>query len=156
MPSLLTDAEKAELESAITDVFDTFKRLITVYTAPEMVYVSTDPNFSRFGQFGKNNEMDQEVTNNPVTQQVYAIVLYNKNPEFEQFNKDKTGGTYEQIKMKDFKVKVRIRVESAGYEILKNAKKIELDNRLFETDSPPRGHGLFTTTRWDLFYKEIV
>lgn len=156
MPSLLTDAEKAELESAITDVFDTFKRLITVYSAPEITYVSTDPNFSRFGQFGQNNEMSTEISNEPVSQQIYATVLYNKNPEFEQFNKDKTGGTYEQIKLKDHKVKVRIRVEAAGYQILKDVKKIELDSRMFEVDSPPRGHGLFTTTRWDFFFKEII
>lgn len=157
MPSLISDSQKAEMESAMLDVFDTFKRLITVYTAPEKVIISTDPNFSRFGQFGQNSEMNStQTTQEPIPQQIYATILYSKNQDFEQFNKDKTGGTYEQIKVRDSNVRVRIRVESTGFAILKDVKMITLDGREFRVDSPPRGHGLFTTTRWDFFFKESV
>lgn len=154
MASLISDSDKITLESIMLDVFDTFKRPISVYSAPEKLYVSTDPNFSRFGQFGQNNEFEQEDINQQNVQTIYAVILYSKNPAFEQFNKDQTGGSYEPLKIKDSQIQVRIRVDSIGNEIMKGAKLINLDGRDFRPDSPSRGHGLFTTTRWDYYFKE--
>ena len=156
MSSLLSDSEKNAMEASLNDVFDTFKRPIVVYSSPEKIYVSTDPNFSRFGQFGQNNEMEKQEINSQNIQTIYATILYSKNQDFEQFNKDKTGGTYEQIKVRDNNVKVRIRVDSTGYAILKDAKLIQLDGRAFIKDSPSRGHGLFTSVRWDFFFKDSL
>jgi len=156
MASLLSDTEKAYLESQMQDVFDTFKRPLVVYSTPEKVYVSTDPNFSRFGQFGQNNEMEQVDINQQQAQTMYACILYGKNPSFEQFNKDKTGGTYEQIKVSDSNMRVRIKVDIVGYNILKDAKLLELDGRQFVPDSPSRVHGLFGATRWSFYFKESL
>lgn len=156
MASLLSDLEKAQAESAIQDVFDTMKRPIVVYSSPEKLYISTDPNFSRFGQFGQNNEMENEDINQQKVDTIYACILYNKNPDFEQYNKDKTGGSYEQIKVRDSNMKIRIKVDSTGFEYLKNAKLLELDGRQFVKDSPARGHGLFTVNRWSFFFKESL
>ena len=156
MSSLLSDSEKNAMEASLNDVFDTFKRPIVVYSSPEKIYVSTDPNFSRFGQFGQNNEMEKQEINSQNIQTIYATILYSKNQDFEQFNKDKTGGTYEQIKVRDNNVKVRIRVDSTGYATLKDAKLIQLDGREFIKDSPSRGHGLFASVRWDFFFRESL
>ncbi len=154
MPSLISDSDKAAMELVMNDIFDTFKRLITVYSSPEKVYISTDPNFSRFGQFGQNNEMQSQEINEQNVQQIYAIIQYNKNPAFEQFNKDKTAGTYEQIKIRDNATKIRVRVCRDGYEILRGVKLLQVDGRDYQIDSPPRVHGLFDATRWDFFFKE--
>ncbi len=154
MASLISNLEKAAMESEIQNVFDTFKRPLIVYRTPEKVYLSTNPNFSRFGQFGQNNEMQKEEINQQNISTIEACILYAKNQGFEQFNKDKTGGSYEAIKVRESNMKVRIKVDIVGYEILKDAKLIELDGRHFQKDSEPRCHGLFDTTRWSFFFKE--
>jgi len=156
MSSYLSDTEKAAIETEFHNVFDTLKRPLIVYSAPEKIYASTDPNFSRFGQFGQNNEMQNEDINQQQYQTIQACILYNKNPDFEQYNKDKTGGTYEQLKVRDVNLKVRIKVDIDGYNVLKDAKLLQLDGLEFLKDSPPRPHGLFGATRWSFFFKLSV
>jgi hypothetical protein len=154
MSSLIPISEKISCEDAMQDVFDTFKRPIRIFKSPEKVYISTDPNFSRFGQFGRNDEMSKVVINQPVIETIEACILYGKNNSFEQYNKSSSAGQNEQIKLRDTDTRIRIKVDIIGYNILKDAKLLDIDGRNFTRDSMPRCHGLFAVTRWSFFFKE--
>ena len=45
MPSLVSDAEKEELQVIFADIFDTFKRSITIHKEPIKTISSVDINF---------------------------------------------------------------------------------------------------------------
>lgn len=154
MPSLIPNSEKMSCEDAMQDVFDTFKRPIKVFKAPEKVYISTDPNFSRFGNFGKNDEMSALESNNQVIQDIEACILYGKNQSFIPYHNNTSAGENEQIKIRDTDMRIRIKVDILGFNILKDAKLLNIDGRKFVRDSMPRAHGLFHVTRWSFFFKE--
>ena len=139
--------------SALTDVFDTFKRPLVVYMEPEKVIVSTNPNYSRFGQ------RDQNVFNpevKPVAHIIYGCVLYG-NEQLENTSIPLGGGQEKsaQLKLSYNRGKVRIKVKEDGFLLLKDAKIIELDGYNFELDTTARPHGLFNAETYSFFLKRV-
>ena len=73
MPSLVSDAEKEELQVIFADIFDTFKRSITIHKEPIKTISSVDINFI-FG-YGEPSQ-EQNVTYTPQSQSFYATISY--------------------------------------------------------------------------------
>lgn len=151
MASLISSADKITLQSALTDVFDTFKRSVVLYHEPEKVVISTDPNYSRFGN---NSQMTENIENVPVRHVIDARIYYLKDQE-NQVAQPYLGGFLDesQLKISEPKGRIRIKVEESGYQLLKDAKLVELDGFIFTPDSPPRVHGLLGVNRWTFYYK---
>ena len=73
MPSLVSDTEKAELQVIFADIFDTFKRSITVHKEPVKTFSSVDINFI-FG-YGESSQ-SENVTYTPQSQSFFATISY--------------------------------------------------------------------------------
>ena len=143
MASLISDTNKADLQSTIMDVWDTFKRPIIIYKEPEKVIISTNPNYSRFGD-NSQNQYNPPVTPQPIT--VYATILHEKRQRLTYID-----AANSQIKVKNDEGQVRIKVDSTGYNVMVGAKNIELDGFQYRVNSSPRPHGLFTPSLWTFF-----
>jgi hypothetical protein len=143
MPSLIDDAEKNAEQTAMLDVFDTFKRPFVVYVEAEKVIINTNPNFSRFG----NNA--QNMTNPTVVPQPFTIYGVIKHKEDQQY--EYVGADDVQIKVKSAKGRCRIKVRIEDAQPLIRAKQFEIDGFQYKPDSTPRPHGLFTPALYTFY-----
>jgi hypothetical protein len=143
MSSLIADTEKTEMNAEILNVFDTFKRPITVYSEPEKTIIYTNCNFSRFGDNGQNN---CEPINTPLATVIDACILYDKQQRYPYI--DASDG---QIKIKNAAGRVRIKVAAENYSLMAKAKSFELDGFSFRPYTTARPHGLFTPILYTFF-----
>ncbi len=152
MSSLLTTYQQASYKAALDAVFDTFARPFVAYVEAQTVTISTDPNWSRFGQH------DQNVFEPPVTPQPYILtgcIRYANNQSYDYMS-PYPGGANEQLKLRESDGKVRIKVEASGHAIMQQAKRVVLDGMSFDNDSTPRPHGIVgAPNRWTYTLSKI-
>lgn len=134
MASFLTAAQKASYEAVMQDMHDTFARTIYAYKEAQKVIVSTDPNFN----FLYNNVKGvSQIVRKSQFKALSARILYvDKNME-EMYNVDS------QIKVARDIGEVRIKLNAEGYAYFKDAKRVEIDGRLFYKITDVKKHGLF-------------
>ena len=136
MASFLSAAQKAVYETVMQDVHDTFARIIYAYKESQKVIVSTDPNFN----FLYNNVKGvKKIIRKTQFQQLSARVLYMDKQKEVMFDAE----VGSQIKVQHDIGEVRIKLDAEGYSYFKDAKRVEIDGRLFFTITDVRPHGLF-------------
>lgn len=148
MASLLSPAQQTSARNAIRSVFDTFARPLTLYLEAQTVTISTDPNWSRFGQ------SDQQLLDPAVVPQVYTVtgcVMYGEKQPFGYTTPYGGGavGDGTQLKIRDADGTVRIKFDASGYALMQGAKRVVLDGFTFDIDTTPRPHGVIgAPDRW--------
>ena len=134
MASLLTAAQKASYEAVMQNMHDTFARTIYAYKEAQKIIVSTDPNFN---YLYNNVKGVSQIVRKSQFQTLNARILYvDKNME-EMYNVDT------QIKVVRDIGEVRIKLDADGYAYFKDAKRVEIDGRLFYKITDVKKHGLF-------------
>ena len=125
MASLVSDEEKQELEVIFKNIFDTFKREITVHKEP--IKVVTDINISSiFGYGDAGGAQTQNVTYTPVSASFYASISYNFSASDTDYVQDINSFIPGSI--------VKIKVETATRDYIVNNGKtefIELDGKRY-------------------------
>ena len=139
MPSLVSDSEKAILVSVFRDMFDTFKRTITVHKEPVKVFnqVTNQP----MAGYGEDSD-ESNVTFVPQKQDFFAVISY-----ANQQNEVATQvGSYEVGT-------VRVKVEADAAEYIKTGKveRIEIDGKSFNKITEDKVSD-FLTVRYHVFY----
>ena len=147
--SLIGDAAKKKLASHFNDLHDTFARDIVVYKEAQKVVISTDPNYN---YIYNNTGGATSVQNIPQKQTFKARILYDDNRDTEYFGEF---GSSTKIKRVDSASRVRIKLKKDDYLYIKDAKRIEFDERMFLVDSDPRPHGLFEVDFYTLYLKPV-
>lgn len=140
--SLLTATQQAEYRAAISNVFATFARPFQVYVEAQTVFISTSLStpYSPFAFTSQNTPTS--AANPPVQPQYQTIVgciLYGKDQPWPYISPD-GGSDAQQLKLRNSDGKVRIKVETDGYNIMKDAKTVILDNFVFNLTSTVRPH----------------
>ena len=125
MGSLISDSDKSELEKVINSMHDTFAREIYAYKEAKKVIVSSN----KFHGLYSNVQGEQKVENVPQYQTFKARIYYADKQSEEN--------------------------DQAGYDYMKDAKRIEFDGRMFVVNSDVRPHGLFTPTYYTLYLKPV-
>jgi len=146
------------MQAALDDEFATFMRAMQVFVEAQYVTISTSPTYSMFGDHSQNAPISTD--NTAVTPQSYIIsgcIRYGNTqpwPDFSATRSAAQGGG--QLKLKDSEGLVRIKVNSDGYDILKDVKLINLDGFQFQLDSTPRPHGLLgNPSRWTFQFRKL-
>lgn len=151
MGTLVSSDEKAQMQSALMDVFDTFKRPLSAYILPEKVVISSNPDYSRFGQ-SDQNVLNPEVQ--PIKYTFCGVISHDKNQPWPYLGLNKGSSDSEsQIKVPVAEGKVRIKVDYSGSLILEKAQLVELDGQNYEADTTSRPHGLFTPNIYTFYFK---
>lgn len=146
MPSLLTSAQKSAIKSALSEVHDTFARDIYVYIEKQITTRPSNLNYNPlYGRTKDDSRLSSQT--NLVKHTVQARVSYSPNQGESvvdagaQFNLTASHG------------KVRIKVDSDGYEKIKDSTRIEIDDTLFIVDSDAKNVGPFSTQYYTVFLK---
>ena len=147
MASLISDSDKSDLEKVINSMHDTFARDIYAYKEAKKVVVST----SRFHGLYSNVQGEKKTENVPQYEKFKARIHYPSRQDEEN-----VGGDVDmQIKIERPKGEVRIKIDQAGYDYMKDAKRVEFDGRMFIINSDVRPHGLFTPKYYTLYLKPV-
>ncbi len=140
--SLLTNTEKASYDAALSSVFATFARPLTVYLEAATAVVNTNPDFA--GMFGDASQNAVGPLSTPVTPQRYTVtgcVLYGNKQPWE-YVEPGSRANYQQNKIRESFGSVRLKVDTSGYALLKDANQVVLDGFTFQVVSTARPHGL--------------
>ena len=151
MAEFLPPSQRASIAANLLDLHDTFGREIIVYKEAQKVIISTDPNYNYL--YKNAGAQNQSVQNVPVKKVFKARIRYDTDRSLEYF-----GETDTQVKVNrvDANSMVRVKLKIEDYEYIKDAKRVELDGRMFHVESDPRPHGLFDVIQFvTLFLRPI-
>lgn len=151
MSSLIGPSAKAILENAAQQVFDTYKRPFTLYIEAATANISTNPNYSRFGQH------DQNVFNPAVNPQAFVVsgTIYYPNQQPWDYVEPQSRTNYQQDKLRESFGQVRIKVDPSGYALMQGVKLVNLDGFNFKLVQNARPHGMFTPQRYTFYLVKV-
>lgn len=135
--NLLTDAEKEELSGAIDDIHDSWKRDILIYREPEVAVISTNNNHNF--AFQLNEQVGLSTTLSGVSGSFEARIWQpSMMSDFEL-----------KINLPDvnnFQVKAvcRLKLDDAGWNFIRDARKVIVDGSTYDRITEDRQHGLFS------------
>ena len=145
MASLLTSAEKTAINSALSDIHDTFARDIYVYVK-EASSVPAELNYNPlYGRTKNTAKISSETT---LTKHTFTARVFYKNEQKEDVI-DGNG----QMNLMASEGQIRIKVKSDAYEKIKICSKIEVDNELYIVDGDAKVIGPFDAQFYSIFLK---
>lgn len=146
MSSLLTAAEKTAINSALSDVHDTFARDIYIFVK-EASSVPAELNYNPLYGRAKNS-ISVPSTDDVLTKYTFAARIYYSNRQPE----DIIDGNA-QMNLLASDGKIRIKVTSAAYEKIKICSRIEVDSQLYIVDEDPKVLGPFGAQFYSIYLK---
>lgn len=146
MASLLTASQKSAIQSALSEVHDTFARDIYVYIEKQ---VATRPSTLNYNPLYGRTKDDSKLNAQTelVKHTIQARVSFS--PTQNESIVDAGG----QFNLTASQGRVRIKVDSDGYEKVKDSARIEIDDILFVVDSDAKNVGPFSTQFYTVFLK---
>ena len=147
MSSLISSEEKANLEDVFQDIFDTFKRSITVHKEPQKIV--SDVNVSYIFGYGSESQKSN-VSYVSESKSFFATIAYNITPT-------EAGDYVNEIESYTHGNIVRIKVEEATRDYIMNGKteKVEFDNRYFNVISRDIVSS-FLDVKYYIFYLKVT
>jgi len=136
MGSFLSSDEKAAYEAVMQNMHDTFARTIYAYKDSQKVIVSTDANFN---YLYNNVKGVSQVIRKSQFKALSARVLYMDKQKEVMFDSEVDS----QIKVQHDIGEIRIKLNAEGYAYFKDAKRAEIDGKLFFKITDVKKHGLF-------------
>lgn len=148
--SFITDDEKTDLAAVFDILHDTFKRNdIYAHKDGELVVLSEDPNYSSIYSSPRPDGTNQQVTLQK--QSFYARILFDEKQHLRVV--DLGGESSLKLKLQDGEL--RIKVDSEGKAFLRDAKKVEINNSLYEFVTTGRPHGLFVDNFYTYYLRKV-
>lgn len=146
MPSFLSDSLKTVVKNAYASFHDSFVRPVTAFKIGQKIALSSSPTYNAFYR--------QNATANNLTEQsetFNARIRYVKMEEEFFTESDGSSMTSNTSKVILPAGSVELKVDSTGYDYIKDAKRIEFDNKRFAIKHNPRPIGFFdaVTNYWE-------
>ena len=147
--SLINDENKTDMQNVMKSIHNTFARDIKFIKDAKRIILSTDPHYNYLYKTvrGSVSTIKREITEKTFK----ARVLYVGRQDEGLFDSEANA----QIKVEKNVGEVRIKVDSTGHSYLKDAKRVELDGRLFTVSTDERPHGLFEPQFFTFYLKPI-
>ena len=148
--SLISDAQKTTIKAIIDDIHETFARTIVVYEDGERVLITT-PNSTYNGIYGKIEGGGTSVSRTVVSHNIKARIKYIDAKDESLAD----GQINSQLDISLINGSVRITVDGAGYDILREAKRCEFEGRKYEIVSKGQPTGIFGPQYYHFFLKPL-
>ena len=139
-------------KQAMKDVFDSFKRdeKIKIYFAPDEVYIA-DSNYNADFQQSLQSAF---LTQTPVYEECEARIIFLDNQPSEAFV---GGGGELNLKVRQNYGRMKIQVELAGYNLLKDAKQVIYQNDKYIQEGDVRKVGILGEIQfYSIIYSKIT
>lgn len=147
--SLISDAQKTTIKAIIDDIHETFARTITVFEEGERVLIAASSTYN--GIYGKTQGGNSSVSRTVVSHTLKARIKYIDAKEESLAD----GQINSQLDISLINGSVRITVDGAGYDILREAKRCEFEGRKYEIVSKGQPTGIFGPQYYHFFLKPL-
>lgn len=150
MPSLINLSRQHKVTLALADLHDTFSREIVVYKNAKKIAISSSPQYnSIYGNAGTSTSVEYETVSSTFMARIYYI------KSEEEYFADSSSNKGSQNKIIMPQGSVKIVVDPAGYEYIKEARKIEFDGITFSIRSDGNPMGLFANQYYEFYLTPI-
>ena len=143
MPSLISDLEKKELALVFRDIFDTFKRTITIHKEP--IKIVSNPGNLPYAGYGEDSEEDN-VSYVPQSKTFNAVISYSN---YQTEINTQVGP------LEAGQVKIKVEKEAADYIKAGKTERIEVDGKSFNRVTNDKVQD-FLGTQYYVFYLEAT
>jgi len=146
MASFLSDSLKTVVKNAYSSFHDSFVRQITAFKIGQKIPLSSSPTYNAFY---KQNTLANNLTEQSET--FNARIRYIKMEEEYFTESDGSSVSSNTARIILPAGSVELKVDSTGYDYIKDAKRIEFDNKRFSIKHNPRPIGFFdaVTDYWE-------
>ena len=143
---LLTPESKQSVQAAFQNIHDTFSRPINIHMLQSgTVAVITDPTYnSLYGQTANAKHADPILKSYSTN----ARILYNKDQKLANGSDERS-----LANLLWAMGAIRLKIDAAAYQMIKDCKKIEVDGQLCELDSGAARTGPFIADFFTIFLK---
>jgi len=143
MADLIPSADKAKFESVFDDIHDTFARDITIYKTTKKTFIATNNTYNAlYSRIKDEKGLNKEVTGTVVKARISYF-----NPQ------DNEDAMSYQLGVRAPSGTVRIKVDPTGFNLIMQAKDLEIDGDLFDVMSDPSRVGLFSVKYYEVSLK---
>lgn len=136
--SFLTDSLKTTVKNAYADFHSSFLRSITAFKIGQKIALSSSPTYNAFYR--------QNALANNLTEQSSSFdarIRYVKMEEEYFVERDGSSESSNNSRIILPVGSVKLKVDATGYDYIKDAKRIEFDNKRFAIKHNPRPIGFF-------------
>lgn len=147
--SLISDSQKNTIKSIIDDIHETFARNITIFEEGKKVLISASSEYN--GIYGKTGGGTNSVTTTSVSHTIKARIKYIDAKEANLAD----GSIGSQLDIELVDGSVRITVDAAGFNILKEAKRCEFEGGKYEIVSKGNPTGIFGPQYYHFYLKPL-
>ena len=148
MPSLISDIQKASLQSAMSDIHDTFAREIKAFKDGKHVTLNSNPSYSHIYKSSTPNTTVQKIEKT-----ILARIYY---PESKQNKSTVQLTSSDYVKLAQFAAVVRIKIAKDDWEFMKDCERVTLDDSVFQITSTGMPHGLFGSGFYTLNLQRVT
>jgi hypothetical protein len=150
MPSLIGSARMSKVNRLFNNLHDTFAREITVYKNAKRVAIASSPQFNAvYGSAGASNTFEYQTVSQTFSARIYYIKMD------QEFFSNNSNNSDSQNKIIMPQGSVKIVVDPAGYEFVKEARKVEFDGITFAIKSDGEPIGLFENQYYEFYLTPI-
>ena len=135
--SLISDPQKNAIKAIIDDIHETFARNITVYEEGRKILIAMSSQYN--GIYGKTSSGSSSTSTSAVSHTIKARIKYIDANEKNLSNES----IRSQIEVTLPDGSVRITVDAAGFNILKEAKRCEFEGGKYELATKGNPTGIF-------------
>lgn len=145
MTDLFSSSEKSAFDRVFDDLHDTFGRDITIFKKSQKVFVATNSTYNALYSKTKNQKGIEKV--------VEAIKIKARIAYAGSFENARSNDENEILGLDIPSDHVRIKLNLEGYNLIKQAKDIEIDGELFDVVSDASKSGIFSVRYYNILLK---
>lgn len=145
MADLFSSSEKSAFDKVFDDLHDTFGRDITIFKKSQKVFVATNSTYNALYSKTKNQKGIEKV--------VEAIKIKARIAYAGSFENARSNDENEILGLDIPSDHVRIKLNLEGYNLIKQAKDIEIDGELFDVVSDASKSGIFSVRYYNILLK---
>lgn len=147
--SLISSSQKNTISAIIDDIHETFARNITVYEEGKKILIAASSEYN--GIYGRTGGGATSTSTTSVSHTIKARIKYIDAREANLAD----GGINSQLDIELVDGSVRITVDAAGFNILKEAKRCEFEGGKYEIVSKGNPTGIFGPQYYHFYLKPL-
>jgi hypothetical protein len=147
VPSLLTLAQKRQLNAVFDQIHDTFARDIVIFKQGESSLIAIDLDSNYLYDRKKDSKSTIETLEKYTTK---ARIKY-----FGEHEKNAVVGGEKDPRITFPNADIRLKVDESAYNLITSSKRIEVDDQLYTLVSDPARTGPFFSSYYVIYLKRV-
>jgi len=155
MANLISAADKVKYDAVFDDIHDTFAKTIYVYKIFNERFIGINMNQNYNGLYDQALDKNEAGTASNINEQVRRIETRARIHYISKQADTEDTATGQQTALKFPIGSIRLKLEKDAFELIKDAKEVEVDGELFNLDTDSSKSGMFSVKHYIVYLKKI-